>query len=230
MAIASLVAGVEDLFATDRLRHFNLSRLSPLSSWMVRSRDTAAVTLAVVILVDDRLANLGVLGALFILQVVRIVQLRPASDAADAMLAWVIFVLFVHRLVEPDGVTGMWWSVTALAMAAIAYLSSGVAKMRVAEWRSGQMLVRVLSSTEYGFAYAPWGRQLPGTPLAVSAWLVISAEISYPAMIAAGGIMLIIASVVLAFMHLVIAMTMRLGKFFWTFCTLLLLVVAARLR
>jgi hypothetical protein len=72
------------------------------------------------------------------------------------------------------------------AQAALAYITSGVAKLISPVWRSGQALPQILSTLSYGNRFA--ARALSSSPAlcCVACWSVILFEISFPFWLLAG--------------------------------------------
>jgi uncharacterized membrane protein YphA (DoxX/SURF4 family) len=117
---------------------------------------------------------------------------------------------------------------TLLILVGIAYFESGYAKLKSPGWRNGRQLALVLNMKEFG--NKPLARLLLPHPWlgTAASWAVILIELLAGPMLAVGGMIAIFAVIALTLMHLSIAVFMGLGRFFFPFVGVLLLLLATQ--
>lgn len=200
------------------------------------SRLSVAMTAAVLVVGASAGISGVVLGAsrdisaVLLLQAAVVVfyvaRLSPAGDAADVMLI-LLSVGTGILLGEPRGSPVSTITATVLvANIALAYVWSGVSKIRQRAWRSGRQLALILNTEMYG-ARTPAKLLLDHGRLAqLLVWTVLTIEISVPVWIAVGGIPLLVWASAAAVMHLGIALVMGLNRFLLVFCAALLILLS----
>ena len=138
------------------------------------------------------------------------------TEGSDLMqLIVLISITLYYAVSDPLAGTAV---ICFLAMQAmLAYWTSGVVKLQSRPWRSGIAIPSVLSTKNYG---APMlYRLLRKNPrlTRVMSWGVILFELSFPLVVLLGAKATLILLLSGAFFHLMIAATMGLNGFVWSF-------------
>lgn len=139
-------------------------------------------------------------------------------DGSDRMLALVALAGAAYTIIQasqPDLL--VWPYIAMLSLLGIAYLDGGLAKLLVPSWRNGRELALVMNLKEFGNRHL--ARLLLDAPLIARtmSWGVILLETTAGVLLAFGGATAIATAAALTLMHLSIALTMGLGRFFYSF-------------
>lgn len=228
--IALLVTGAELTAALPGLARWRRPDAAAGPRWVLAHRMTALL-LALLggwFIVDPRAClSGGGLAAVLILGYL-MVALQPLGDGADIMLMIVLAGLGVLWLVPSTALTD--WAAWLVALnVCLAYLWSGVAKLRVPAWRHGRQVALAVNSPRFGSAQVAWHMLNRPTITRLTAWSVILLEVSCPIFLILGGWPLIAWMVCAILMHVSVAIIMGLGRFLWSFGAGLFAMAGARL-
>ena len=150
------------------------------------------------------------------------------SDGADRMLSVVLLLGVIGTVASfADPVVVSLWGWTVVVVVGAAYAESAVAKMRVPSWRRGRALALIMNTPELGERRS--ARLLLNHPRVtfVVSWGVIIVEAAALPVFIVGGWPLFTIVGCLLVLHVGIAVSMGLGRFFWAFAAALALVIAA---
>lgn len=185
-----------------------------IATWTARAPHTPLVAGALLILATGLVLRAGVVQGL---------------DGSDRMLLCAGIAMASWANLQPyDGRLGTAAWLGLLILLAIAYFDSGFAKARHRGWRVGRQFALTLNMKEFG------NRFMAGILLshprfaALASWGVILLEILAGPLLLVGGFVSVVTGVLLAMMHLAIAILMGLGRFFYAFVGALCFVLAAR--
>lgn len=137
-------------------------------------------------------------------------------DGSDRMhlivlLAVTLYYAFPHRIA---GVAVVWF---IALQSMLAYFTSGMVKLISPVWRKGRAIPSILSTDAYGSTlFSRLFKRLPIAPK-ILCWTTIIFECSFPFIVLTGPrAALVLLACALSF-HLMIAATMGLNGFVWTF-------------
>lgn len=167
----------------------------------------------------------GLIGAAAVLVALRL--LRPAADGADLMLVLLLAGTGVLGL-TPSGWPRVVVEWCLLINICWSYWWSGAAKMRLASWRSGRAVALILNSRLYGRRQVAWYALEYSWVTRVAAWCTISIELFSPVFVLLGGQFLVYWAAAAFIMHFSIMIFMGLPRFFWSFTSALLVLLAIR--
>lgn len=137
-------------------------------------------------------------------------------DGSDQMQLVIWGGLAVFTL-DPSGLAGQAGIAFVAAQVLLSYLTSGVAKVLGAEWRSGTAVLRILRTDSHG---SSWGYSVvKGLGLStLLSWGTIAFEIPGPVLVLLGDPTITAAVLgVGVLFHLSVASAMGLNKFLWAF-------------
>jgi uncharacterized membrane protein YphA (DoxX/SURF4 family) len=156
---------------------------------------------------------------LFILAVELFSALRNGGygmEGSDQMHLILLCSLNIYFAVsDPFARTAVMWFIALQSM--LAYLTSGIVKLKTRPWRAGTAIRLVLSTDNYGCRRLS---QLLNRMPEVSKWMcwgVVAFECLFPLVVLAGPKATLLLLVCGACFHLMIAATMGLNGFFWSF-------------
>jgi len=148
-----------------------------------------------------------------------------ASDGADRMLLLgsTVTLAWVH-LSTTSQLGAELARLAAAGLLATAYFEAGLVKVLKPRWRNGTELASIMAMKSVGNRWvATFVLERTKTSLALS-WAVMSLELSAGPLLIIGGVVGLVTAMALTAMHLAIAVLMGLGRFFYPFVSLLLLV------
>jgi uncharacterized membrane protein YphA (DoxX/SURF4 family) len=156
---------------------------------------------------------------LFILAVELFSPIRNGGygmEGSDQMHLILLFAINIYFAVsDPFARTAVVWFIALQSM--LAYFTSGVVKLRTRPWKAGDAIRLVLSTENYGCRrMAQWLNHLPN----LSKWMcwgVVAFECLFPLVVLAGPRVTLPLLICGAGFHLMIAGTMGLNGFFWSF-------------
>lgn len=154
--------------------------------------------------------------------VVAVELLSPIRNGAFGMegsdqmlLVLLVAVTLSQATADPLARAAVVWFIALQAL--LAYFTSGVVKLQTRPWREGTAIRLVLNTQSYGSPIlAGWLEKAPGLSK-LMCWGVILFECGFPLIILAGPQTTLALLLCGAFFHLMIAATMGLNGFFWSF-------------
>jgi hypothetical protein len=137
-------------------------------------------------------------------------------EGSDQMHLILLFAINIYFDVsDPFARTAVVWFIALQSM--LAYFTSGIVKLKTRHWKAGNAIRLVLSTDNYGCRkMAQWLNRMPK----LSRWMcwgVIAFECLFPLVVLAGPRTTLPLLVCGAGFHLMIAGTMGLNGFFWSF-------------
>ncbi|RBM19629.1 hypothetical protein DEH69_10485 [Streptomyces sp. PT12] len=103
------------------------------------------------------------------------------------------------------------------AQLCLSYLASGLAKLVSSDWRSGRAMELIMRTNTYGnTSFARFIISHPDIGRLIS-WATIAGEVAYPVVYVADPRIARHGLTLAKLFHLVVAYTMGLPRFFWTF-------------
>jgi hypothetical protein len=179
-------------------------------------RLAALAALPVCVGLDRYAATLALLA--IILVTASLMNLRSpfGLDGSDQMTTQVYGALFIGLGIGGPGLVkvALWY---IAAQSALAYFTSGVAKLVSPYWRQGQVTQRVFNTRTYGFE--PAARLLIGRQVTARAldWTAIAAETLFPLSLVCGFPFVFVFLAWGVLFHVANAAIMGLNSFFWAF-------------
>lgn len=240
VAVGVFISSMEDLFIERRLFQENLfdwryclvfqpvlkpARARPV--WnsafgatafriSVAIRVLSIVVAAILIWQDSGLAVYAV--AICVVSYLYLFYRFPYSlDGSDQMILFVLIGLLIMSFDSGDGSFIRLGAFAVVLQAAIAYLTSGMAKLVSPIWRSGDALSGVMSCGEFGSAHlATVLSARPHLSKALS-WCIMLGHVFVGISFLYGGQIIVAAIIIATLFHLSIAFFMRLNIFVWSF-------------
>ncbi|MEY9850680.1 putative membrane protein YphA (DoxX/SURF4 family) [Leifsonia sp. EB41] len=115
-----------------------------------------------------------------------------------------------------------------LALLGVAYFEAGLVKVKNPTWRNGRQLASIMNLKEVGNKRVA-RLLIPRPRLSFTlSWMVIGLELLAGALLAIGGLPALFAAGALTMMHFTIAVVMGLGRFFYPFVGLLVMLIATQ--
>lgn len=182
-------------------------------TWSVRSPEAPVIGGALLILATGLVVRAGIVQGL---------------DGSDRMLLCAGIGTASWANLQPYASwlgTAAWLGLFLLL--SLAYFDSGLAKVKHRGWRVGRQFALTLNMKEFGNKFVAGVLLSSPRFAALASWGVITLELAAGPLLLIGGWVTVAAGVLLAMIHLSIAVFMGLGRFFYPFVGALAFIIAA---
>jgi hypothetical protein len=179
-------------------------------------RLASLAALPVFIGINQQLPTLGLLAVILVTSFLIHVRSPFGLDGSDQMTTQVYGALFIGLLLGGPGLIkiALWY---IAAQSALAYFTSGTAKLVSPYWRQGDVTWRVFNTRTYGLESIAWllkdRRQLSRA----LDWAAIAGEMLFPLCLICGFPLVFVFLVWGVLFHIANAAIMGLNSFFWAF-------------